>query len=367
METSHQIVAGDSRSLSAVDDDSVECIVTSPPYPMIEMWDDLFENLSPRVRDHLDNGEGRAAFESMHEELDQVWSEVGRVLVDGGIACINIGDATRKVDGSFRVYQNHSRIIDSFEALGFEPLPELLWRKPVNSAAKFMGSGMLPPNAYVTLEHEYILIFRNGKDSRTFEPGSERRYGSAYFWEERNQWFSDVWMDIKGELQSLDSGELRERSAAYPFEIPYRLINMYSVYGDTVLDPFWGTGTTTYAAMVAGRNSIGYELEDDFISVFEDRVSDVPKVSREVIQQRLDDHTEFVEDKLESGDEFKYEAENYDFPVTTKQEKPMQFYSAGEVVTETDGYTVVHEPVEGTSLKIDGDRSSGDMAALTDF
>jgi DNA modification methylase len=194
---------------------------------MIEMWDELFSGLNPRISEHLDSGNGQSAFDLMHEELEKVWTEVSRVLVDGGIACINIGDATRKINGSFRVFQNHSRIINDFEDLGFEPLPELLWRKPGNSGAKFMGSGMLPPNAYVTLEHEYILVFRNGEDSRSFEPGSERRYSSAYFWEERNQWFSDVWMEITGKLQSLGQSELRERSGAFPFEIPYRLINMY--------------------------------------------------------------------------------------------------------------------------------------------
>jgi len=366
METTHRIVTGDSRSLSKVDDDSVELVVTSPPYPMIEMWDELFSDLNSEVEEHLKNGDGQAAFAGMHKELEKVWEEVSRVLVDGGIACINIGDATRKVDGSFRVFQNHSRIINAFEDLGFEPLPELLWRKPVNSGAKFMGSGMLPPNAYVTLEHEYILVFRNGKDSRSFEPGSERRYNSAYFWEERNQWFSDVWMDIKGEFQSLGQSELRERSAAYPFEIPYRLINMYSVYGDTVLDPFWGTGTTSFAAMVAGRNSIGYELDEEFVQLFEERVEEVPKYSREVIKQRLDEHKSFVEERLADGKKFKYNADNYDFPVTTKQEKPMQFFSASEVEETEEGYVVSHEPVEGTDIQIE-EKQSGEVASLSDF
>jgi len=367
METEHRIVIGDSRKLDQVEDNSVELVVTSPPYPMIEMWDEVFSELNPTIGDVLDAKEGQQAFELMHEELNKVWSEVERVLVDGGIACINIGDATRKVDGSFRVYQNHSRIIDSFEERGFEPLPELLWRKPVNSAAKFMGSGMLPPNAYVTLEHEYILVFRNGKDSRSFEPGSERRYNSAYFWEERNQWFSDVWMDVKGEFQSLGHGELRDRSAAYPFEIPYRLVNMYSVYGDTVLDPFWGTGTTSLAALVAGRNSIGYELEEEFTQVFDERVGDAPNYSREVIQKRLDDHREFVEQKLDGGDDFKYEAENYDFPVTTKQEKPLQFYSVESVKATEDGYRATHEPVEGEEFDVDAGGKDGATASLSDF
>lgn len=347
METQHDVVMGDSRNLSTLDDDSVELVVTSPPYPMIEMWDELFTDLNPKIGELLDTGDGQAAFEEMHEELDKTWAEVSRVLVDGGIACINIGDATRKVDGSFRVYQNHSHIIDAFESLGLEPLPEVLWRKPVNSAAEFMGSGMLPPNAYVTLEHEYILVFRNGQTQRQFEPGSERRYSSAYFWEERNQWFSDVWMDVKGEFQSLGNDELRDRSAAYPFEIPYRLINMYSVYGDTVLDPFWGTGTTSLAAMVAARNSVGYELDEEFFSEFRDRVSEISEMSYEVVQQRLDDHREFVKEKLASGDGFKYEAENYDFQVTTKQEKPLQFYGVMGVKQSGEGYVAEHGPVTG--------------------
>jgi len=366
MKTTHRIVTGDSRSLSKIDDDSVELVVTSPPYPMIEMWDDLFSELNPEIADSLGASEGQAAFAQMHEELEKVWEEVSRVLVDGGIACINIGDATRKVDGSFRVFQNHSRTITAFEGLGFEPLPELLWRKPVNSGAKFMGSGMLPPNAYVTLEHEYVLIFRNGKDSRHFEPGSQRRYSSAYFWEERNQWFSDVWTDIKGELQALEQSELRKRSAAYPFEIPYRLINMYSVYGDTVLDPFWGTGTTSLAAMVAGRNSIGHELDEEFVQLFKQRVEDVPKYSREVVKQRLDDHKEFIEERLSEGKNFKYQADNYDFPVTTKQEKPMQFYSISDVRDTEEGYEVSHTPVEGADVQIEETKRGGEVASLSD-
>jgi DNA modification methylase len=349
MKTEHRIVVGDSRHLEAVDDDSVELVVTSPPYPMIEMWDDSFADLNPAIEDRLDAGDGQRAFELMHDELDTVWNELNRVLVDGGIACINVGDATRKVDGSFRVYQNHSRIIDAFERLGFEPLPEVLWRKPVNSAAKFMGSGMLPPNAYVTLEHEYVLIFRNGETQRQFEPKSERRYSSAFFWEERNQWFSDVWTDITGELQSLNHGELRSRSAAYPFEIPYRLINMYSVYGDTVLDPFWGTGTTTLAAMVAARNSIGYEIEDEFTRVFHERATDAPTMSRNVVRQRLNDHRTFVENNRESRDGFDYEAENYDVPVTTKQERSIQFYAVERVEATESGYRAVHEPWEASA------------------
>jgi len=348
METDHRVVVGDSRNLEEIEDDSVDLVVTSPPYPMIEMWDDVFADLDPAIGDALDAGAGERAFELMHEELNAVWSEVERVLVDGGIACVNVGDATRTVDGSFRVYPNHSRIVDAFEERGFAPLPEILWRKPVNSAAKFMGSGMLPPNAYVTLEHEYVLVFRNGAELRRFEPGSERRYGAAYFWEERNRWFSDVWETVTGELQALDHEPLRDRSGAFPFEIPYRLINMYSVYGDTVLDPFWGTGTTSLAALVAGRNSVGYELDEEFARVFEERVRDAPALSREVIGERLDAHRAFVQERLNAGESFDYEAEHYDVPVTTKQERRMQFSTVERVQPTEEGYRAVHEPTGGT-------------------
>ncbi|CAI48221.1 CTAG modification methylase [Natronomonas pharaonis DSM 2160] len=343
MKTTHRIVAGDARGLEELDDDAVELVVTSPPYPMVELWDDLFADLDGTVASLLSDGDGDAAFEAMHEQLDAVWRELSRVLVDGGIACVNVGDATRTLGDGFRVYQNHARIIEAFESLGFDPLPEVLWRKPANSTAKFMGSGMVPPNAYVTLEHEYILVFRNG-GRRAFEPNADRRYEAAYFWEERNQWFSDVWTDVRGETQTLDNEDLRDRSAAYPFEIPYRLINMYSTYGDTVLDPFWGTGTTTLAAMVAGRNSVGYELDDGLVEAFDDRAADVPALSRRVTDERLDEHRAFIDRRRSTGESFEYRADNYDFPVRTKQERGIQLYTA-EAVTETDsGYRVRHEP-----------------------
>ncbi|MDZ7689268.1 MAG: site-specific DNA-methyltransferase [Halobacteriales archaeon] len=367
METKHQVVIGDSRELNRVEDNSVELVVTSPPYPMIEMWDNIFAELSPKVEEEIDSGNGQVAFELMHEELDKVWSEVQRVLADGGIACVNVGDATRKVDDSFRVYQNHSRIIDAFEERGFEPLPEVLWRKPVNSAAKFMGSGMLPPNAYVTLEHEYILIFRKGKSQRSFEAGANQRYNAAYFWEERNKWFSDVWMEIKGELQSLNQDDIRDRSAAYPFEIPYRLINMYSVYGDTVLDPFWGTGTTSLAALTSARNSVGYEIEEEFTHVFNDRVSEASEISMDVMSQRLEKHREFVKDKLESGEDFKYEADNYNFPVTTKQEKKIQFYTVDNIEKVSNGYRADCIPMKDERIEREAVKSSRGSTSLEDF
>lgn len=344
MRTEHDVFVGDSRDLTHVSDASVELVVTSPPYPMIEMWDDVFRELNSTIGSRLDAGDGAGAFRLMHEELRRTWEEVSRVLVEGGIACVNIGDATRKVDGEFRVYQNHAEVIRCFDRLGFVPLPDILWRKPVNSVAKFMGSGMLPPNAYATLEHEYILVFRKGGGLRSFPAKDDRRYASAFFWEERNTWFSDVWTDIMGTSQEV-SGAVRERSGAFPFGIPYRLINMYSVYGDTVLDPFWGTGTTSMAAMVAGRDSMGYELRDEFVESFHDRVGGVAALSREVVADRIDRHEAFVADR----DGLEYSAVHYSFPVMTKQEREIRFYVVEEVQESEAGFVVTHRPYEETN------------------
>ncbi|ATW88958.1 DNA modification methylase [Halohasta litchfieldiae] len=345
METDHRVHIGDSRSLERLDSNSVDLVVTSPPYPMIEMWDDLFISLDSDIEGHLAAGRDRAAFEAMHTALDSVWEVLGEVLVDGGIACINVGDATRSVDGSFRRYQNHGRIVSAFDELGFEPLPSILWRKPTNSAAKFMGSGMLPPNAYATLEHEHVLVFRNGPNSRYFEPKADRRYTAAYFWEERNQWFSDLWTDITGRHQQLTGTEDRERSAAYPVAIPYRLINMYSVYGDTVFDPFWGTGTTTLAAMAAGRNSVGKELDPGFETEFRKRVDAIGDLTDRLVAERLTAHETFVAERQAEGKSIEYEADNYDFAVMTKQERPIQLFRVAGVDRDAMCYTVDHEPV----------------------
>ncbi|MFB6171640.1 MAG: site-specific DNA-methyltransferase [Haloarculaceae archaeon] len=327
MRTTHEVVVGDARDL-ALPDSSVDLVVTSPPYPMIEMWDEGFAALDPAVADALAAGDGDRAFERMHALLDPVWRELARVLVDGGVAVVDVGDATRKVGDRFAMYPNGARVTDAFRECGFDVLPDVVWHKPTNAASKFMGSGMLPPNAYVTLEHERLLVFRNG-GRRAFEPHADRRYEAAYFWEERNAWFSDVW-EVTGTDQALDA-ETRGRSGAFPVEIPFRLVNMYSTYGDRVLDPFWGTGTTTLAALVAGRHSVGYELDGDLLAAFEDRLPDLPARSRDRQRQRLRDHEAFVDRRRAEGDPPAYEAENYDFPVVTRQEQALRLYAVESV------------------------------------
>lgn len=368
MKTDHQIFAGDSRSLSKIDDNSVELVVTSPPYPMVEMWDELFAGLNSEIGDALDANQQQNAFELMHDELNKVWREIRRVLVDGGIACINVGDAARNANGTFRIYPNHSHITSNLVSLGFDPLPEILWRKPVNSPNKFMGSGMIPPNQYVTLEHEYILCFRNGSQSRSFPAGDTDRYESAYFREERNQWFTDLWEDVVGADQTIDTDVLRDRSAAFPFIIPYRLINMYSLYGDTVLDPFWGTGTTSVAALVAGRDSFGYELDSEFIEQFRDRVERIHGFSKLVVENRINSHLDHVRNEVESGARYQYENSNYGFPVKTRQERDIRFYKvSGPVSFDGSGeFTVSYEPVQ-KSIDMDDGSPKGEPTSLFDY
>jgi len=258
----------------------------------------------------------------MHELLNQVWEGVVNVVKPGGFVCINIGDATRTIGAEFRLYANHSQIIQFFVNKGFCSLPAIIWRKPTNSPNKFMGSGMLPAGAYITLEHEYILVFRKGgKQIFKSEAAKLKRQQSAYFWEERNQWFSDLW-EIRGTHQKMQNANGRERSGAYPFEIPYRLINMYSNKGGTVLDPFLGTGTTSLAALASGRNSIGYEIDERLNEIiFEEFSFDKINKINDHIKNRLQAHVAFVEKRLLGEDgNFKHYNRHHQFSVMTNQE-----------------------------------------------
>lgn len=328
-ESVHEVVTGDATELGGIAQGSVELVVTSPPYPMIEMWDAVFGEQSADARRALEARDGPGAFEAMHCVLDAAWGEVHRVLRPGGIACINIGDATRTIEGHFRLYPNHARILSRCMDLGFTNLPAVIWRKQTNAPNKFMGSGMLPAGAYVTLEHEFILILRKGA-KREFKTVVEkrRRAESALFWEERNAWFSDVWMDLKGTDQGVSARDARKRSGAFPFEVAYRLVNMYSVKGDTVLDPFAGTGTTMHAAIASNRNSIGVEIDGRLAQGISAAIGPalVGRCNGRV-DERLERHRAFVQErKRVKGDSaFKHRNEQYGFEVVSGQEARLVF------------------------------------------
>jgi modification methylase len=211
---------------------------------MIPQWDELFQRL------------GAEEYPAMLAILQDAWRECERVLVPGGIVAINIGDALRTTDGTFRLWPNSAETMVAGERVGLRPLPYILWKKPTNKPNAFLGSGFLPPNAYVTLDCEYILLFRKGP-LRRLAAHDARREASRFSRAERDRWFSQIWSDIRGAPQRSSNG----RSAAFPLAIPERLIRMFSLEGDIVLDPFAGTGTTLEAAQRWRRNAIGVEWD----------------------------------------------------------------------------------------------------------
>ena len=324
------------------------------------MWDEIFSKQNPVIGTALENKDGDRAFELMNIELDKVWKEVYRVLKDGGIACINIGNATRKIGEEFKLYPNNSRILQYCITLGFSSLPEILWRKQTNAPNKFMGSGMLPAGAYVTLEHEHILILRKGK-KREFRSTEDklRRQKSAFFWEERNIWFSDIWEDLKGTKQNNIDKNTRERSGAYPFELAYRLINMFSLREDIVLDPFLGTGTTTAAAMATARDSIGFEIDLNLADHIFSRLSGMVGFSNQIIENRIENHLHFVSERAKSKGDLGYASKVYGFPVMTRQETEITFDELSKMVKREDEFEVEYKEkptfkfVEGTLFQKD--------------
>src|SRR3990170_6452601 len=286
--TEHTVIVGDSRRMPELADSNVHLMMTSPPYPMIRMWDDHFGKMDSRIAEFWKELEAdckeetvKQIYDAMHENLARVWQETFRVLVDGGIACINIGDATRSVNGSFRLFPNHARIIEHCERAGFTTLPYILWKKPTTKPkykgkGAFLGSGFLPPNAYVTLDCEFILIFRKGK-LRKFPPHDKRRYESAFTKKQRDEWFTQIW-DVKGARQT--ASQIERRTAAFPDELADRLTRMFSVKGDTVLDPFLGSGTTTKIAMQNERNSISYETDESLLPLIKKKINLGPKAHK---------------------------------------------------------------------------------------
>lgn len=358
--TIHRIITCDSKSTQDyIRNKTIGLVVTSPPYPMVQMWDECFSNQSEEVKLALRENRFEDAFEHMHKALDKIWEDVDRVLMDGGVVCINIGDATRNCDGRFKLFSNHARIIKKFLAMGYDVLPDIHWHKPTNTPNKFMGSGMYPPCAYVTYEHEYILVFRKGGNRKFTNAEKNIRHNSAYFWEERNIWFSDLW-EIKGTTQVLKKVESRSRSAAFPFEIAYRLINMYSLQYDFVYDPFSGTGTVTRAAMASKRNSIGIDIDAGIckqaISKSAQSMDDLNLYTTDRIRK----HKKYIEELPAEKREKLYENVSHSFKVKTRQETEISITLLNSVKTIDDKIVCFYEKVEGLT-KTDAAPASDDI------
>jgi len=237
--------------MKELEDSSVHCIITSPPYPMIEKWDNLF---LAQVGEEKEIN--KTSFTWMNAILNNTWKECNRVLIDGGIAAINVGDSTRSIDKEFLCYPNYAQLTMSMWNLGFSPLIPILWKKISNRPNAFLGSGFQPVNAYVSQDCEFIGIFRKGRNRTFIGEEKARRKASSFTKEERDLWFRQVWEWIPGVKGS-------KKTSSWNIEIPFRLMRMFSIIGDFVVDPFCGkTGGIEFEKMCNewGREFIGFTL-----------------------------------------------------------------------------------------------------------
>lgn len=267
--TRHRLHLGDARDLSWVPDKSVHLVVTSPPYWTLKKYEDR--------NGQLGDIEG---YEAFLEELDKVWRHSERVLVEGGRICCVVGDVCipRKRDGRHRVMPLHADIQVRARSLGLDCLTPILWHKISNGVTEARGNGAgfygkpYQPGAVVKNDVEYILFLRKRGEYR--KTTMLQKALSILTKEEMQSWFCSFWTDVKG--ASTRDGH----PAPYPIGLAERLIRMFSFAGDTVLDPFVGTGSTSIAAVRTGRNSIGNEIEPKYLKIARARIASEVAQSR---------------------------------------------------------------------------------------
>lgn len=256
METTHKLILGDSRNLSLIKDRSVHLIITSPPY-----W---------QLKDYGNDGQigFHDSYESYINNLNAVWAECYRVLHDGCRLCINIGDqfARSVYYGRYKVIPIRTEIIRFCETLGMDYMGAVIWQKQTTmnttGGGAVMGSFPYPRNGILKIDYEFILIFK--KQGKSPAPTAEQKKLSEMTKEEWNAYFASHW-NFGGAKQD---GHI----AVFPETLPHRLIKMFSFAGETVFDPFMGSGTTALAARNLQRNSIGYEINPDFKQYYEQKV-----------------------------------------------------------------------------------------------
>ena len=260
--TEHRLHAGDARDLSWIPNASVHLIVTSPPYWTLKKY---------RKRDGQ-LGE-IADYEAFLDELDKVWRHCERVLVKGGRVCCVVGDVCipRKLDGRHRVMPLHADIQVRSRRFGLDCLTPILWHKISNGATEAHGNGAgfygkpYQPGAVVKNDVEYILFMRKAGEYR--KTSMVQKALSMLSKSEMQSWCRPFWTDVKG--ASTRDGH----PAPYPVELAERLVRMFSFAGDTVMDPFLGTGSTTIAAIRTGRNSIGNEIEEHYLKLARTKIA----------------------------------------------------------------------------------------------
>lgn len=259
--TTHLLRLGDARELSWLSDESVHLVITSPPYWILKEY--------PRNKRQMG---AIADYEQFLCALDKVWAECFRVLAPGGRICCVVGDVCipRKKHGRHFVMPLHADIQVRSRAHGFDCLTPILWYKIANGVTEAEGNGAgfygkpYQPGAVVKNDIEHILFLRKG--GRYRKPSALQKALSMVTKSEMQSWWRSLWIDIKG--ASTRSGH----PAPFPAELAERLIRMFSFAGDTILDPFAGTGTTNLAALAAGRNSIGVEIEPAYLAMARERL-----------------------------------------------------------------------------------------------
>jgi DNA modification methylase len=263
MLTRHSVHLGDARDLSFVRSESTHLVVTSPPYGALIHYSD-----GPNQLGNIQS------YELFLEELDKVWAECLRILVPGGrVACV-VGDVcmSRKRSGRHHVLPLSADIQVRARRIGFDNLTPIRWMKVANirleasSSRRFLGKPNLP-NGVVKNDLEHILFLRKPGGYR--KPTAEQERLSHISTDDYAKWFCGVWADVTGQIR-------REHPAPFPVEIPRRLVRMFSFVGDTVVDPFAGTGTTALAAMECGRNSISVEIEARYVQLIRKRLAQPP-------------------------------------------------------------------------------------------
>lgn len=272
--TVHKLINGDSRCMSLIPDCSVQLIVTSPPY-----W---------QLKDY--GSDEQIGFNDTYEQyinsLNLVWSECYRVLSNGCRLCINVGDqfARSVYYGRYKVIPIHSEIIRFCETIGFDYMGSIVWQKPTNmhttGGQKVMGSYPYPRNGIVKFDFEHILLFKKLGNAPLVNNSVRKQ--SVLTDEEWQRYFSSHW--------TFGGARQDRHIAVFPEELPKRLIKMYSFVGDTVLDPFIGSGTTALAARNLGRNSIGYEINSNFLDYYREKVTKTEECTfyYEVDDKRID-------------------------------------------------------------------------------
>lgn len=259
--TQHRLHLGDARELRWLPDSSVHLVVTSPPYWTLKEY----EHGASQLGD-IEN------YEQFLGELDRVWAECARVLVPGGRICCVVGDVCvpRKRGGRHLVMPLHADIQVRSRRIGLDCLTPILWHKIANGVTEAQGNGAgfygkpYQPGAIIKNDVEYILFLRKGGEYRS--PSTLQRALSMLSKDEMQAWMRSSWTDIKGESTR------KGHPAPYPVGLAERVIRMFSFAGDTVLDPFSGTGSTALAALHTGRNSISNELEPVYHEMALDRL-----------------------------------------------------------------------------------------------